>query len=131
GLARFRSEMAAALPLLDLTHYDGLEDTALALVAAANDAEKVSSDGEMQKSIVKARELRGRLLPVLHGLAVNGHVPMNVYLDIAAGTGTRDVAKDCVDLPTAFRKYAAALAGKHPVSDADLAASEAVGTWLL
>ena len=56
---------------------------------------------------------------------------MKVYEDIAAGSGMRDIAQDCMTSPAAFRKYAATLAGKHPVRDEDLAASDAVGTWLL
>ncbi|HVY49855.1 MAG TPA: hypothetical protein VHB21_28365, partial [Minicystis sp.] len=130
-LARFRSEIPAALPRIDLDAYDRLEDTALALVAAASDADKVSRDGETQRQIALARGYRARLLPALRALAVNGHVPMKAYDDIAAGSGTRDVANDCVDLAVAFRKYAERIAGKHPITDADVAASEAAGTWLL
>jgi hypothetical protein len=131
ALARFRGEMVEALPKLDLTRFDALEVTALALVTAANDADKVANDGEVQEQLAKAQALRGRILPVLHALAVNGHVPMKVYEDIAAGSGTRDVANDCVDLPAAFRNQGGALVGKHPLRDEDLAACEEVGSWLL
>lgn len=131
ALARFRGEMAEALPKLDLTRFDTLDVMALALVTAAHDADKVANDGEVSEQLAKAHALRGRILPVLHGLAVNGHVPMKVYEDIAAGSGTRDLANNCVDLPAAFRTHRGAIAGKHPIRDEDLAACDAVGTWLV
>jgi hypothetical protein len=135
AVAPHRSLIPKVLPFVDVDRYDGLEDTALGLIAAANIASKVvgklTTDGEFHANLGRARELRGRLLPFLQGLAMSGHVPMKVYTDIFAGRGARDAAQDCVDLAVAFRQYASAIAGKHPISDADINASEAVGTWLL
>ncbi len=134
ALASHRADIPLKLPFLDVDNLDGLEDTALGLIAAANIASKVmstASNGEFFKNLAQARELRGRLLPFLQGLAMSKHVPMKVYSDIAAGRGTRDMAQDCVDLAVAFREHALAIAGKHPISDADIDASEVVGTWLL
>jgi hypothetical protein len=130
-LSPFRGRVTEMTPWLDLAHYDGIEDTSLALAAAAADADKVSSDGELTRQLGIARGYRGRLLPVLHGLAVNGQVPMKDYADIAAGTGPRDAAQDCIDLAATFRKYAGTIGGRHPVSEADLDGAAAVGTWLL
>jgi hypothetical protein len=131
SLAPFRDQIPEVLPTIDLERYDGIEDTVLALTAAAADADKVSSDGEIVRQLQLARTYRARLLPVLHALAVTGVVPMKAYADIAAGTGPRDTAQDCVDLPAAFRKYASAIRGKHPVTEADLDATAAIGTWLI
>ncbi len=127
----FRGQIAKVMPTMAVEHLDSIEDTVLALTAAAADADKVSSDGEIVRQLQLARTYRARLLPALHALAASGLVPMKTYADIAAGTGPRDTAQDCIDLPAAFRKYADAVHGKHPVSEADLDASAAVGTWLI
>jgi hypothetical protein len=130
ALAPFRPRMAAAMPEIDLDRFDRLEETALAVVQATVNASRVGNDGEVLRRLEEARRLRRTLLAALHALALADLVPMKTYTDILAGSGSRDVAEDCVALPEAFYANAAIIDGKHPVSEAELAACAAAGAWL-
>ncbi|MDI3287474.1 hypothetical protein [Polyangium sp. 15x6] len=120
------------LPKIDLASLLALPELALAAKYAALAAEQEApSESQVQAKLSLARDLRGKLLSVAKGLAENGLVPQAEVDAIAAGRGVRDRAEDCVSLASLFRKHAAAINGKHPVTVAQIDEAAEVGSWLV
>ncbi|MDI1451068.1 hypothetical protein [Polyangium sp. 6x1] len=124
--------IAAHLPKIDLASLLALPELALATKYAALAAEQEApSESLVQAKLSIARDLRGKLLSVAKGLAENGIVPQAEVDTIAAGRGLRDRAEDCVSLASLFRKHAAAVSGKHPLTTAQIDDAAEVGSWLV
>ncbi|MDI1434294.1 hypothetical protein [Polyangium sorediatum] len=122
----------AHLPHIDLASLLALRELAHATKYAALAAEQEApSESLVQAKLSLARDLRGKLLSVAKGLAENGIVPQAEVDAIAAGRGLRDRAEDCVSLASLFRKHAAAISGKQPITDAQINETAEVGSWLV
>ncbi len=70
-------------------------------------------------------------MPVAKGLAANGFLPQAELDPILTGHGQFDTAEDCVSLSTVLRKHEVAIAGKHPLTKAQIDEMAEVGAWLL
>lgn len=91
----------------------------------------IPAESQMAEQLGLARDSRAKLLSTAKALAENGLLPEAEVAMIAAGSGTRDRAEDCVALAALFRNHAAAIAGKHPISTAMIDQAASVGSWLL
>jgi len=110
-----------------------LELPALALGTkyAALVAEKASVDEvPMPALITEGWHLRGILLTAAKSLARSGLIPEPEVAAIVAGRGVRDMADDCVDLASLYRKHAAKIAGKHAVTSEEVERAAVVGSHL-
>lgn len=119
-------------PKVDLNALKALPEIALATKYAALRAEQVvPAESQIAEKLKQANELRTKLLSVAKGLAENDHIPMAEVQAIVAGRGARDRAEDCVALAALYRNHSAAIAGKHPITQAMIDEAAAVGSWLL
>ncbi|MDC3957025.1 hypothetical protein [Polyangium jinanense] len=120
------------LPKIDLASLLALPELALATkYAALIAAQEAPSESQVLAKLSLARDLRVKLLSAAKAIAENGLVPQAEVDAIAAGRGVRDRAEDCVSLASLFRKHAAAISGKHPVTVAQIDEAAEVGSWLV
>lgn len=126
------NEIALHFPKVDLGALKALQEIALATKYAALRAEQqVPAESQMAAKLSEARTLRAKLLTVAKALAENGLIPHAEVAVIAAGSGSRDRAEDCVALSALFRNHWTAIMGKHPIAVEVIDQAAAVGSWLL
>lgn len=131
-VAEHRAEIVVHFPRIDLAGLEALPEIALATKYAAQRVEQdVPAESDIMAKLSIARDLRAKLLSAAKSLAENELVPSAEVTVIAAGSGTRDRAEDCVALASLFRHHAQAIAGKHPISVATIDQAAEVGTWLM
>lgn len=119
-------------PKVDVPLLEALPEIALALKYAALRAEQaVPAESQVAAKLSEARLVRAKLLSAAKALAENGLIPQAEVTAIAAGSGSRDRAEDCVALAALYRNHAAAIAGKHPITVDLIDQAAAVGSWLL
>jgi hypothetical protein len=127
----FRAEIVKHLPKISVAELDGLPSLALAVKAAALAVQNEAPAVSVTEMIAEGWELRATLMPVVAGLAATGVIPRSVYEAIASGSGTRDMAEDCVALSHVFVDHAPQVAGKHAAAAEVITRAETVGSWLL
>ncbi|MFO0610486.1 MAG: hypothetical protein U0324_45415 [Polyangiales bacterium] len=87
---------------------------------------------EVASKRAELQALRGPALLILRGLAqLEGTPPLAEVEAIEAGNGVIDMARDGIAIACLVREHGAALAGKHPLTEARLTAMEALGEWIL
>jgi hypothetical protein len=119
-------------PKVNLTTLKALKEIALATKYATLRAEQdMPAESQMAAKLSEARDLRAKLMSAAKSLAENGLIPHAEVAVIAAGSGTRDRAEDCVALSALLRNHAVAIAGKHPITTEQIDQAAAVGSWLL
>jgi hypothetical protein len=123
--ARVRRE----LPDVDVAQIKSLEGLALAYDAAARRVDR-SSKKNVGPRYARAAELRRIVLSNALSLAAAGVLDAARVRRIEQGKGKLDAARDCVDLAELYRAEAAAVRGKTPVTAAQLAEMEQLGTEL-
>lgn len=126
------NDIPSHLPKEDLPSLMSLDELAAALKYGALRVEThVPQPSAMRGKMARARELRHQAMPVAKGLAANGALPQAELDPILTGHGQFDTAEDCVSLATLFRKHQATIAGKHPLTTAQIDEMAEVGAWLL
>ncbi len=126
--ARVRKE----LPGVAIARIAELPELALAVIFAASQVDRSpASTGATAKLLERARAVRELLLTNAEALALAGVLPAREVARIRAGRGPIDTARDCVDLAALFRKSAAAVKGRTPITADQLAEAARVGTELL
>ena len=126
------NEIPEHFPKVNLVALKALVEVALATKYAALRAEQeVPAETHMAAKLSEARALRAKLLTAAKALAENGFVPQAEVAVIAAGSGSRDRAEDCVALSALFRNHWTAIMGKHPIAMETVDQAAAVGSWLL
>ncbi len=126
------NEIVLHFPKVNVVALKALTELALATKYAALRAEQqVPAESQMATKLSEARGLRAKLLSAAKALAENGLIPHGEVAVIAAGSGTRDRAEDCVALSALFRNHAASITGKHPITTEMIDEAAAVGSWLL
>ena len=126
------NDIPVHFPKVNLATLQALPEIALAhKYSALRVAQDVPAESQMAEQLTLARDLRSKLLSSAKSLAENGLVPEAEVAVIAAGSGTRDRAEDCVALAALYRNHAAAIAGKHPITTAMVDQAANVGSWLL
>lgn len=126
------ADIPTYLPKENLPDLTSIDELAGALKFAALQAEThAPQPSGIRARISRARELRHQAMPVAKGLAANGALPQAELDPILTGHGQFDTAEDCVSLATLFRKHQQAIAGKHPLSTAQIDEMAEVGAWLL
>jgi hypothetical protein len=132
GVASLRTreaDIAAHLPLLDRAGLWSLPELALALGFAARSAELQSpEDSVLSALLARVYELRDLLLTNAEGLAKAGLFTSAEVEKIRAGKGRADAAQDCIALAALYRRHAAALRGKSPITAAQVGETAAAGT---
>lgn len=136
GVAAVLAEKARVgreLPGFDLARAAALPDLGLAMAWANEEVLRFTEarPAEVRASLQRAAALRGVLLANLDGAARAGVVPAAAVQKIREGRGPFDTAGDCVACAALYRKYAAALKGKTPVSAAEVKEAALVGDALL
>lgn len=130
-IAAHAVDIPVHLPQLNLAHLQSLDELARAVQFAALRVEnEVPEESLIKAKLGQANEIRSQLLSVAKGLAANGFIPQSDVDVIIAGRGLRDRAKDCVALAELFNKYEQAIAGKHPITPAQIAEAYEVGSFL-
>ncbi|MBK9266392.1 MAG: hypothetical protein IPM54_42225 [Polyangiaceae bacterium] len=126
------AEIPEHFPKVDLSTLKALPEIALATKYAALRAEQqVPAESQMAAKLSEARALRAKLLSAAKALAENGLLPQAEVAAIAAGSGTRDRAEDCVALAALYRNHDATIAGKHPITTDMIDQAATVGSWLV
>lgn len=122
------------LEKLGETNIDELESLprlVLGTIFADTQIEPPISKTDLKRRLARCRELRALLLKSADSLAEAGLVPREVVDKIRQGYGAIDAAKDAVALAGLFNRYAEAIAGKHPVTEAQIQEAGEVGAALL
>lgn len=84
--------------------------------------------GTLRALVTSAAPVRRKLLTAAVALAAQGLLPSDTVRSIKKGRGSRDLGADLLALTTLFRSHAAAIAGQHPVSAAQLQEAAELGT---
>jgi hypothetical protein len=125
-------DIAVHLPKINVEALKQLPEIALATKYAALRAEQqVPAESQMAAKLSEARGLRAKMMSAAKALAENELVPAAEVAAIAAGSGVRDQAEDCVALAALFRTHATAIAGKHMITTEMVDQAAVVGSWLL
>lgn len=132
ALVQQEARIAGELPKVDLDHLRTLPEIALALSFAASQVDRGGgSSKNLAELLRKLRTLRAAMLSSAVALAVSGDVPKREVERIQEGRGSIDAAQDCVDLAALFRKHAAKVRGKTPITSAQITEAAQLGTDLL
>lgn len=124
-------QVLAALPApFDLAALDALPAVAMATAHAASKVD-FASPGVIRKLQETAGGLREVMLSSAVTLMKAGVLPAPEVRHIMKGRGPTDQAQDCVDLAALFTKYASEVAGKTPVTGAQVDEARKVGNQLL
>lgn len=125
-------DISTYLPKENLADLLSLNELAAAVKYSSLRVEQeVPVQSEMRSKQARARELRHQAMPVVKGLAANDLLPQAELDPILSGHGPFDTAEDCVSLSTLLRKHEVAIAGKHPLTTAQITEMAEVGAWLL
>lgn len=128
----YRAVIEAELPAIPIAVILALPDLALALRYAAVQADHKEPQRRVVMEVVREMlPLRRKLLAIAEGLAEAGLVPRREVDAIRAGRGWGAGARALVLLHDLFVLHAAAIAGKHAVTDEMLRDAQRVGTFLL
>jgi len=131
-IAAHELEIPAHLPKLDLAALLALPELAVATKFAALRAEQETpGESVLQAKLSTAARLRAKLLSSAKALAEQGLIPEAEVSAIVTGRGARDRAEDCISLADLFRKHAQAIAGKHPVTAAQIDEAAEIGAFLV
>lgn len=91
----------------------------------------VSSDGAIERQYVVVAPARRKLLAAAESLVASGVIDDADVAPVRPGHGKRDAGEDVLKLVSLFRKRAKAIAGKHPITAAELDAAEQAASALL
>jgi hypothetical protein len=130
ALAPYTSTLAALPSPFSLTAMQAVPSIALATIYAAAQVD-LASPGTTAALVKAASTLRGVMLSSAVTLMKAGVLPAPEVQRIMKGTGVADTAQDCVDLAQLFTTNAAAVAGKTPVTQAQIQQATQVGDALL
>jgi len=126
------AEIAAHLPRLDRAAMWSAPELALALGFAVRAVSRESPEESMLPALLtRVYELRDLLLTNAEGLAKAGLFGRVEVERIRAGRGKPDAAQDCIDLAALYRRHAAAIRGKTPVTADKVRESAEVGAQAL
>lgn len=127
-----RGRIASELPKVDVVRIGELPALALAVAFAASQVNRTQQTNEaLAKNLAQAHPLRRKLLASATALAEAGLLASGDVEKIRKGQGHIDAASDLVALAALFAKSAKAIAGKSPVTAADVKRADALGTELL
>jgi hypothetical protein len=130
ALVAERTRIANELPAIDVAAIGALPGLALATMYASS-LVRAGSDGALRAKLAEGHKLRARMLSAARALADAGVLAEKAVADIEHGHGSIDTAQDLIALAALFKKNATKIAGKHPVSDADVVKAATFGTELL
>jgi hypothetical protein len=114
-------------------NYDALlalPSIALATIHAAAQV-NLESSGIVRQLMATASPLRRMMLTNAEGLMEAGIFPAPEVRHIIKGSGSVDLAQDCVDLAELYTKHAAEVAGKTPITQDHIDQASQVGNQLL
>ena len=127
-----RARIAKELPTVDYVRIAELPALALAVAFAASQVNRTQqANAALARDLAEAHPLRRKLLSSATALAEAGVLPAADVAKIQKGQGHIDAATDLVALAALFSKNAKAVAGKSPVSAADVKRADALGSALL
>jgi len=118
------------LPKVNVTALQQLPDIALGVIYAVAQVDR-SSDGTTAVMLEKARVSRTLLLRSAEALVAANILPAHSVDRIREGSGPIDMAQDNIDLAALYTKHDAAIAGKTPVTSAQVVEAATIGTELL
>lgn len=131
NVEKYLDEAVVKLPKHDFEQMGKLRCYALALIYAYMlTVSNSESEASKQAILAEGLPLRERLLSLAEGYASYGVLDREKVAAIRSGTGQVDAAQDLVELSHLFRTNEAALAGKTPVTRAELDRAEELGMRL-
>lgn len=132
AIVALKSLIPSHLPKIDLVAVLAITDLAMAVKFAELRAEQaVPTQKGINEALKKARAARRLLLAATKALVESGLVPKEQLAPILDGSGSRDVAEDCVALANLLRNHEAKIAGKHALTKEQIDEAAALGSWLL
>jgi hypothetical protein len=131
SVAPLADKLDKSLPDISVNDLLELPALALALVHADGRVPEAIGAGDIDATLARIGPLREAGLQYLEVVADLGLLPKDRVRAVRAGKGKLDKARDCVDIAGIFREYAAALANKHPFTDAQIDDLAKTGTWLV
>jgi hypothetical protein len=131
AFAPYLGDVKGLAPSVEPTTIAELPALALALEFAANAVPLAArSDGSIDAAMRELGQVRLDTLAYLEIAARRGLVDEGRVAKVRAGHGKLDFANDCVAIGGIFADAAAALAGKHPFTKAELDLLATKGAWL-
>ncbi len=118
------------LPKVDVMSLQQLPEIALGVIYAVAQVDR-SSDGTTPALLEKARVSRKLLLKSADALVAAHVLPAHSVDRIREGSGPIDLAQDNIDLAALFTKHDTDIAGKTPVTAAQVVEAATLGTELL
>lgn len=120
------------LPKVNLEDLRTLPNVSLGLCFAASQVDRDgASSKQLAEPLKRAYALRETMLASAVALGLAGTLPKREVEKIQEGRGPLDAAQDCVDLAAVFKKHAAAVRGKTPVTAAQVTEAATLGTSLI
>ena len=119
------------LPEINSAELAELPDIVYATIHADTQILRKAQATNVPEKIARGFAVRGQLLKTADALAENGLLPRERVDQIAEGKGPVDMATDNIALSALFTDNAAAIAGKHPITPAQLVEADALGKELL
>lgn len=119
----FEARLRAELPKLPVGDFGQLLPLAEAVLYASERAARLAQPtrrAEIEAKLAQLSELREPMLLVAEGLALRGLLSVQVVAQIRSGSGLYDAAMDGRALSDLYTEHKAALAGKHPFTDAEI-----------
>ncbi len=126
-----QQRIAQELPFVEIDRLRELVPLSHAVVFAAAQVNRAPEATMLRDLMPEAYQLRRKLLTSAVALAEAGLIPEREVRAIEEGRGQIDAAGDLTQLPPLYRRHREAIAGKHPVSVADLDRAEQLGQQLL
>jgi hypothetical protein len=126
-----QQRIAQELPFVELDLLRELTSLSHAVIFAAARVNRTPEATMLRELMPEAYQLRRKLLASAMALAEAGLIPEREVRTVEKGRGQIDVAGDLTLLPPLYRRHQEAIAGKHPVSKADLDRAEQLGQQLL
>lgn len=120
------------LPSVNLEQLRALPNVSLALCFAVSQVDRDgASSKQLAEPLKRTYALRETMLASALALGLAGTLPKREVEKIQEGRGALDAAQDCVDLAALFKKHAAAVRGKSPVTAAQVTEAARLGTDLI
>ncbi len=133
GAKALLAQAAKVKKLLPATNLDDIRqipDIGAALVYAEVRIDHRAAPSGAKQKLARLHQLRQLLLSAAQTLAHAGLLPERKVREIHHGRGSYDAASDCVALAGLFRRNAAAIKGKHPVTRAEIDEAARLGSEL-
>ncbi len=125
------ARVEAELPTVKMQDILDIRPLTHAVVHAAARVNRTPEASQLSDLLPRAYGLRRKMMLSLRALSEAGLIPEREVKLIEKGKGKVDAAGDLPQAAALFRRHAATIRGKHPVSEEELKEADRVGAQLL